>query len=104
VDVRGEIELGEDLPELVVGGLVVVEVGLAVGTGVLEVPTESTVASEHLNTATQLLASLLGFCMDRYAKAPMQSRLFLIWSATQLLVSVAVFSARDLSDPDAGCR
>lgn len=61
VDVRGEIKLGEDLPELVIGELVVVEVGLTVGTGVLEVAKESTMASELLNTATQLLASLLGF-------------------------------------------
>ena len=59
VDVQGDIQLGQDLPELVVGGLVVVEIGLAVGTGVLEVAKESTVESELLNTATQLLASLL---------------------------------------------
>lgn len=59
MEVKGDIQLGKDLPELVVGRLVVVQVCLAVWTGVLEVAEESTVESELLDTATQFLASLL---------------------------------------------
>ncbi|KAJ6081551.1 hypothetical protein N7499_006425 [Penicillium canescens] len=77
MDVQVDIELGEDVPELVVGGLVVVEVGLAIGTGGLEVGTEGTVRSELLNTATQLLVSLLRVVHGRTANAPMPSRSFL---------------------------
>jgi hypothetical protein len=77
MDVQVDVELGEDVPELIVGGLVVVEVGLAIGAGVLEVAKEGTVGPELLNTATQLLVSLLRVVHGQTASAPMPSRLFL---------------------------
>jgi hypothetical protein len=99
--VQLDVELGEDVPELVVGGLVVVEVGLAIGTGVLKVATESTVGSELLNTATQLLVSLLSVVHGQMANGPMPSRLFLDLvrrPVVGLLASVGVFPARALSE------